>query len=128
MQQRLFHTEHRRGREEKGNALTQLEFALAGKVALVTGGGRGLGLAIATALASAGAFVLIKGRDQERLTRKDIRATYGRLAILINNAGVRDHRWPPGAQGQRRRAHEPRCFHAAVRLVDSSDPQMRCAR
>ena len=69
MQQRLFHPEHRRGRKEKGNALTQLEFVLAGKVALVTGGGRGLGLAIATALASAGAFVLIKGRDQERLTR-----------------------------------------------------------
>lgn len=44
-----------------------LEFALDGKVALVTGGGRGLGLEIARALASASAFVLINGRDQDRL-------------------------------------------------------------
>jgi NADP-dependent 3-hydroxy acid dehydrogenase YdfG len=41
--------------------------SLAGKVALVTGGGTGIGAAIATALASAGAQVMIVGRREEPL-------------------------------------------------------------
>ena len=49
--------------------MAQLEFTLDGKVALVTGGGRGLGLEIARALASAGASVLVNGRNQESLAR-----------------------------------------------------------
>ena len=96
-------------------------FALEGKVALVTGGNRGLGLEIARALASAGASVLVNGRNQESLERAaaailsgggsaiplpfdvtdetavekafgEIRAKHGRLDILINNVGVRDRR------------------------------------
>ena len=45
------------------------EFSLDGKVAFVTGAGRGLGLEIATSLAKAGAYVIINGRNRERLDR-----------------------------------------------------------
>lgn len=43
--------------------------SLGGKVALITGARRGLGLEIAKALSAAGAFVLVNGRDAERLTQ-----------------------------------------------------------
>lgn len=42
-------------------------FDLTGRVALVTGSSRGIGLAIARALASAGARVVINGRDSARV-------------------------------------------------------------
>jgi gluconate 5-dehydrogenase len=42
-------------------------FDLSGRLALVTGGGSGLGLAIASGLASAGARVVINGRNQAKL-------------------------------------------------------------
>src|SRR5262245_48149918 len=96
-------------------------FALGGKIALVTGGGRGLGYEIAKAFADAGASVLINGRTHETLERAvtainseggtaiplpfdvtdesavaeaftEIREQYGRLDILVNNVGVRDRR------------------------------------
>jgi len=90
---------------------------LAGKVALVTGGGSGIGAAVARALAREGAEVVICGRrvqalDATRneigrlggtaaavpadLTRREdvvrlveaIRARFGRLDALVNNAGI----------------------------------------
>ena len=86
---------------------------LAGRTALVTGGGSGLGKAIATLLASVGADVTIAARQEERLREaaSEIEATAGRpvgielvdirnletvealagrmgaVDILVNNAG-----------------------------------------
>ena len=96
-------------------------FAMDGKIALVTGAGRGLGLEIAKGLASAGAHVLINGRNREHLERavsmihsaggsaeslpfdvadeaavdstfQKICGRHGRLDILVNNVGIRDRR------------------------------------
>jgi 3-hydroxybutyrate dehydrogenase len=82
---------------------------LAGKTALVTGGGRGIGAACARALAGAGARVIVCGRTQADLDKvaADIdgvaiacdiadRAAAdrlvgelpGRVDILVNNAGI----------------------------------------
>jgi 3-oxoacyl-[acyl-carrier protein] reductase len=91
--------------------------SLAGKVAIVTGGGRGIGLAIARALADDGASVVVSGRDAARLDaavkelealggaalavaadaakREDVdrlveatRERFGRIDVAFNNAGI----------------------------------------
>ncbi len=83
--------------------------SLAGKRALVTGGGRGIGAACARALARAGAHVVVCGRTQADLdavaaeiggtaiscdvgdraaTDRLVAALPGRIDILVNNAGV----------------------------------------
>lgn len=87
---------------------------LAGRHAIVTGGGRGIGRAIASRLVANGASVTLIGRDEARLTasarelgptcdwrladvgdRAAVDAAFGEvisrhsnLAILVNNAGV----------------------------------------
>ena len=92
-------------------------FDLSGKVAIVTGAYRGLGFAIAKGLANAGATVVLNGRKPEVLTAaakaltdaglrastamidvtdaaaikhgiESIEASYGRLDIVVNNAGI----------------------------------------
>lgn len=97
-------------------------FSLDGRVALVTGSSRGLGFAMAEALATHGAQVVLNGRDPDRLQPKvqqlkdrgldaaalafdvmdrraaaqameQIVAQYGRLDVLVNNAGIQ-HRVP----------------------------------
>jgi NAD(P)-dependent dehydrogenase (short-subunit alcohol dehydrogenase family) len=81
---------------------------LAGKLALVTGGGRGIGAAIARALASAGARVVVCGRTKpaldviareiggvalrldlsDRAATDEVLASVGHVDVLVNNAGV----------------------------------------
>jgi NAD(P)-dependent dehydrogenase (short-subunit alcohol dehydrogenase family) len=63
---------------------------LAGKAALVTGGGRGIGRAVALALARAGAGLVLAGRDQVRLeeTASDVRALGG--SALLEPMDVAD--------------------------------------
>ena len=101
--------------------MTPNEFSLNGKIALVTGGSRGLGLEIVKALAGAGAFVIVNGRNYQRLKHivasitstggqasplelditdeagvkkafNEIRDKHGHLDILVNNVGMRDRR------------------------------------
>jgi NAD(P)-dependent dehydrogenase (short-subunit alcohol dehydrogenase family) len=95
-------------------------FSLAGKIALVTGGGRGIGFAIAQGLAECGAKVIVCGRNVEVLEqardaigngavampadvsdeaavialRDRVQQEYGRLDILVNNAGIDPHYGP----------------------------------
>ncbi len=97
--------------------MTNSQFSLEGRIAMVTGGGRGIGLGIATSLAEAGADVVIADYTKElaeagadavsKLGRRtaalqvDVRKPesvtamvdavekqFGRLDIAMNNAGV----------------------------------------
>lgn len=90
---------------------------LAGKTAVITGASRGLGRAMAVALAAEGASIALVARDKEKLeesaaavvaaggkaslhiadvaveegvaaVEKEIAAKYGKVHILINNAGI----------------------------------------
>jgi NAD(P)-dependent dehydrogenase (short-subunit alcohol dehydrogenase family) len=110
-------TPKRKSPNRKSSRRTEDAVSLAGKVALVTGASRGLGRAIATALAKAGCKVIITGRDEGALAATSaeisrangsayarhcdvrspesvdalaiaVRKQFGRLDILINNAGI----------------------------------------
>jgi 2-dehydro-3-deoxy-D-gluconate 5-dehydrogenase len=98
-------------------------FDLSGRVAVVTGGNGGIGLAMAKALSEAGATVVIVGRDKAKTetAAADLRSAgarvagiaadvtseescrtliaagvkaFGRLDILINNAGINIRKRP----------------------------------
>ncbi|PXY18962.1 SDR family NAD(P)-dependent oxidoreductase [Prauserella muralis] len=62
-----------------------MRISLEGKAALVTGASSGLGAGIAAGLASAGAEVMLVGRDRERLekTRDAVEAAGGRGVVRI---------------------------------------------
>jgi len=84
-----------------------MEGILAGKLALVTGGGRGIGAAIARELAAASARVIVCGRTQvdldavakeiggtalvidllDRTATDQVLASIGHVDVLVNNAG-----------------------------------------
>ena len=81
---------------------------LAGRLALVTGGGRGIGAAIARELAGAGARVIVCGRTKvdldavakeiggialvvdlmDRRATDEVLASIGHVDVLVNNAGA----------------------------------------
>jgi len=89
-------------------------YSLAGRVALITGGGTGIGLEIARCMVTAGATVIITGRRESVLQEsaaelgdgahylvndvsdlsgtdaliEQLEAEYGPLDILVNNAGI----------------------------------------
>ena len=93
-------------------------FDLSGRVAIVTGGNGGIGLGMARGLASAGAKVVVAGRNAQKntaaakeiggmaieadvLREADCRALVqktvaqlGRLDILVNNAGINIRKQP----------------------------------
>jgi len=60
-------------------------FSLAGKTALIAGGGRGIGLAAGVALAQAGANVTLAARSEPELAKacEEINATGGRSSYLV---------------------------------------------
>ncbi|MFJ9907995.1 SDR family NAD(P)-dependent oxidoreductase [Streptomyces sp. NPDC101152] len=64
---------------------------LAGKTALVTGGGQGVGRGIALALAAEGAAVVITGRTEERLkeSARMIAERGGRVHTVVGDVGER---------------------------------------
>ena len=102
---------------KSGGGMVQGLFDLTGKRALITGSSQGIGLALATGLATAGAEVVLNGRDAVKLAaaagRLNARALafdatdhaavraavdgfeaeVGAIDILVNNAGMQ-HRAP----------------------------------
>src|SRR5947209_17709909 len=100
-----------------------MDHTLNGKIALITGGGRGIGAAIALKLASLGATTIVCGRTLARLQHiagqirsangqgepmacdvadwnsvaalaERVQKTFGRLDVLVNNAGVGGYSGP----------------------------------
>lgn len=68
---------------------------LAGKIAVITGGGQGVGRGIALALAASGAAVFLVGRTQSKLDAvageiRDTGATAAALALDITSEGAAD--------------------------------------
>jgi NAD(P)-dependent dehydrogenase (short-subunit alcohol dehydrogenase family) len=122
------------------------------KIAVVTGGGSGLGRVIATALAGAGYRVVVAGRTRASLAAvpdadpvvtdvtssasvdalfDHVASRYGRLDVLVNNAGVAGSRTPVGDVSEEdwqavvdtNLTGSFRCARAAFRLMAAQDPR-----
>ncbi|MBS0474283.1 MAG: SDR family oxidoreductase [Proteobacteria bacterium] len=121
---------------------------LAGQVAIVTGGTRGLGRQIAGALATAGARVVVCGRnapeslpdgvsfhaadirdpDQARSFVDAVVAQHGRIDILVNNAGGSPHAAAASASPRFFDAILKLNLHAAMYMAQAAFTHMQAAR
>jgi gluconate 5-dehydrogenase len=66
------------------------QFSLQGKRALITGSNRGIGLALARALGSAGATVILNGRDAGRLQQAASQLENEKLNVAVSSFDVTD--------------------------------------
>ena len=120
-----------------------MELGLGGRAAIVTGASRGIGRGVAEALAREGAHVLLCGRDTEALERvaKEIghdatpmsvdilvpsaaeavvaecQRVFGRVDVLINNAGVATVRSVPQLSEEQWQEDFNNNFFSAARLA-----------
>ena len=131
-----------------------MEVNLAGKVAVITGGSKGLGLAIASRFVESGADVALLARKQETLeaardgllqhakgrvhiypcdvakaddiaaTYKAVMNTYGRVDIVVNNAGISQTGPFTSVTDEVWQADLDLKLFAAIRLTRLAWPQM----
>ncbi|MDB5241652.1 MAG: short-chain dehydrogenase/reductase, partial [Spirosoma sp.] len=71
-------TDYQHGQEPATAATFSQVFSLAGKLALITGGGSGIGFDIARCMVEAGATVIITGRREQPLQDAVASLTAGR--------------------------------------------------
>jgi len=124
-----------------------------GRVALVSGGNRGIGLEVCRQLAEGGLTVVLGSRDEERGRQAaeglpgelavrqldvadaasverlaaSIEKDFGRLDVLVNNAGISNDEGQSGAEadlGRVKEALEANLF-GAWRLCEAAIPHMR---
>ncbi|HZV11565.1 MAG TPA: SDR family NAD(P)-dependent oxidoreductase, partial [Novosphingobium sp.] len=88
---------------------------LAGKVAIITGGGQGIGQGIARRFVAEGARVLITGRNADKLeaTVAALRAAGGEAEWIVGTAGLR-------ADAEAAAARAIACFGAIDILVNNA--------